>query len=47
MDNITTEPSSKGFELFMKLLVIGLGVVLGLVVSFIIGLFTGWIPFEC
>jgi hypothetical protein len=47
MDEITTEPTSKGYDVFLKLLVIGLGVVVGLVAAFIISLFAGWIEFAC
>lgn len=47
MDEITTEPTSKGTDVFLKLLVIGLGVVVGLVAAFIISIFAGWIEFAC
>jgi hypothetical protein len=47
MEDITTEPPAKGFDLFLKLLVIGLGIVLGLVAAFIISLLAGWIEFAC
>lgn len=47
MDEIITEPPAKGLELFIKLLVIGLAILLGLVASFIISLFAGWIEFAC
>jgi len=47
MDDTTTDGSSKGFELFLKLLVIGLGIFLGLLASSIIGIMTGLVPFLC
>lgn len=47
MGNMTSEASSKGAEIFLKLLVIAIGIVLGVVVSFIIALFAGWVEFEC
>lgn len=47
MDETTTEQASKGFDVFLKLLIIGLGVVVGLVAAFIISLFAGWIEFAC
>jgi len=47
MDDITKEAPPKGLELFDKLVVIGIGVVLGLVASFLISLFAGWIEFAC
>lgn len=41
------EPISGGLELFLKLLVIGFGIVLGLFAAFIISIFSGWIEFAC
>ena len=47
MDDITTEPPSKGFELFLNLVVIAVGIVFGLISSLIISLLAGWIEFAC
>ena len=47
MGEIITNSPAKGVELFLKLLVIGLAILLGLVASFIISLFAGWIEFAC
>jgi hypothetical protein len=47
MVKLTTEQPATGFELFLKLLVVGLAIFLHLVASFIIPLFAGWIEFAC
>jgi hypothetical protein len=47
MDSLPSEKPSFGVELFLKLLVIAVGIFLGLVFASILGFLTGWIPFEC
>jgi hypothetical protein len=45
----TAKPSPDGsyWESFLRVLIVGFGIVAGVILSFVIAAFAGWIRFEC